>query len=77
MRTTDAFRAAEDYAASIAVDVQLDPHVQHLLGDANSIHGQQQYRGLSVYPHSIPLTAVNRHYFKPRSLRGKKAGVGR
>lgn len=38
---------------SLGADIEFDPHVQHLLGDAYSIHGQQHYRGLSVYPHSI------------------------
>jgi extracellular elastinolytic metalloproteinase len=51
--TSSAFRAAEEQARSTGADIQLDPHVQHLLGDAYSVHGQQQHRGLSVYPHSI------------------------
>jgi extracellular elastinolytic metalloproteinase len=50
--TSNAFRAAEEHACAIG-EIQLDPHVQHLLGDAYSVHGQQQHRGLSVYPHSI------------------------
>ena len=53
MSTFSAFRAAEDHARSLGGEIQLDPHVQHLLGGAYSVHGQQQYRGLSVYPHSV------------------------
>lgn len=52
MSSASAFRAAEEHARAIG-DIQLDPHVQHLLGDAYSVHGQQQHRGLSIYPHSI------------------------
>jgi extracellular elastinolytic metalloproteinase len=50
--TSRAFRAAEEHARGIG-EIQLDPHVQHLLGNAYSVHGQQQHRGLSIYPHSI------------------------
>ena len=55
MTTSKALRAAEDHVRSSAADLQLDPHVQQLLGGAYSVHGQQQYRGLSIYPHSVVI----------------------
>lgn len=36
-------------------DVRFDPHVQHLLGDAYSVHGQQQYRGIPLFPRSVVI----------------------
>lgn len=50
-----AVKAVEKHLRSAREAVQLDPHVQHLLGGAFSVHGQQQYRGLSLYPHSMVM----------------------
>jgi extracellular elastinolytic metalloproteinase len=47
--------AEKHVRALLSAELQLDPHVQRLLGGAFSVHGQQQCRGLSVYPHSIVI----------------------
>lgn len=48
----DALEAAERHVGSLPVAVQLDPHVLETLGGEHVVHAQQQYRGLSIYPHS-------------------------
>lgn len=53
MRSVDPLSAAERYVARR--DVQLDPHVQSTGRGVHIVHGQQQYRGLSLYPHSIVI----------------------
>ncbi|HYI12916.1 MAG TPA: M36 family metallopeptidase [Thermoanaerobaculia bacterium] len=53
----DALAIAHHYAAEAhaGAEIQLDPHVQATIGDERVVHGQQQYRGLSLYPHSFTL----------------------
>ena len=50
MDRRDALVAAERHFAG--EDVQFDPNVYEVLGGEYAVHGQQQYRGLSIYPHS-------------------------
>jgi len=55
VRTSEALRKAEEHLRAANADVLLDPHVQHLLGGSHSVHGQQQYRGVPLFPQSLVL----------------------
>jgi extracellular elastinolytic metalloproteinase len=52
MEDIEALTVAERHVAREG-EVQFDPHVHEGLGGMRIVHGQQQYRGLSIYPHSI------------------------
>src|SRR5438045_855092 len=54
MRDSEVLATAERHARSMESDVQLDPHVQRTAA-GYVVHGQQQHRGLSLYPHSFVL----------------------
>lgn len=51
MDAQQALRRAETHL--VDADVQFDPHVQHLLGGGYSVHGQQHYRGIALFPRSV------------------------
>jgi extracellular elastinolytic metalloproteinase len=46
----------ERFLGPAGAGVQLDPHVQTTSGGDRIVHGQQQFRGLSLYPHSMTFT---------------------
>lgn len=50
-----ALAVAAEYMRSQATDVQFDPHAMETLGGDRMVHGHQQYRGLSLYPHALVL----------------------
>ncbi len=51
----DALAVAEQHMRSISADVQLDPHVRQTLGGEQVVYGQQHYRGLTIFPHSLVI----------------------
>lgn len=59
MNPSDALAVAERQFESAPGVVQFDPHVQDVLGREYVVHGQQQYRGLSIYPHSVVVTVAS------------------
>lgn len=54
MNNADALAAVERHFRSANAEFQVDPHVQRVL-DGHVVHAQQQYRGLSIYPHSVVI----------------------
>jgi extracellular elastinolytic metalloproteinase len=51
----DALAIAERHFGS-GREIQLDPHVHETFCGDHIVHGQQQHRGLSVFPHSFVIT---------------------
>lgn len=52
----DALAGADECVRSAGAEVQWDPHVQQTLGGERVVHGQQQHRGVPLFPHALLVT---------------------